>query len=111
MRHFGDNDNLCGHDRWQLFLPCAMSGARPMFAGSYNVPACWRVVIVLLPSGITLVSCQSCRRTAMLAVVNWNNNAVTEYPLIANGNATPTATLVGSDTGRDLPFGNASDSV
>jgi hypothetical protein len=44
-------------------------------------------------------------------VVNWDNASVTEYPLNANGNIAPIATLAGSNTGLDLPLGIASDRV
>jgi hypothetical protein len=51
-------------------------------------------------------------RPARLAVVNWNNNSVTEYDLPLNGgNVAPSVILAGSNTELNLPFGIASDSV
>jgi hypothetical protein len=52
-----------------------------------------------------------CQQTPTLAVANWGNDSVTEYALTANGNVPPTATLGGGNTGINLPFGIASDSV
>jgi len=53
----------------------------------------------------------ACSQSPYLAVGNALNNTVTEYPLTANGNVAPSATLSGSNTGIDLPFGVASDRV
>jgi hypothetical protein len=74
-----------------------------------NVPARRPFVAsALLLEVIVLVGCQ---KKASVAVVNWGNNSVTEYALTANGNVAPSAALSGSNTGLDLPFGIASDSV
>jgi hypothetical protein len=52
-----------------------------------------------------------CQQPAYVAVVNWDANSVTQYPVTATGNVTPAVTLAGDKTGIDLPFGIASDEV
>jgi hypothetical protein len=67
-----------------------------------------KLAALFLLSAITLSGCQ---HPSYVAVVNWNGNSVTEYPVTANGNVAPAVTLAGDKTGIDLPFGIASDKV